>query len=60
VRLAWLRIVAGEMDAGLDELAKAAARGDLAIYRSPCQPDADEAKSSPRFQRILASLPAWK
>jgi len=60
VRLAWLRIGAGEMDAGLDELAKAAARGDVAVYRSPCQPDADEAKASPRFQRILASLPRWE
>jgi hypothetical protein len=48
------------MDAGLDELAKAAARGDVAVYRSPCQPDADEAKASPRFQRILASLPRWE
>lgn len=59
MRIAFDRIAAGEIDAGLDEMAKAAAKGDLAVYRAVCAPDADEARSSPRFWKILESLPKW-
>ena len=60
MRIAFLRMAAGEIDAGLDEMAKAAAKGDIAVYRAICQPDADEAQSSPRFRKILESLPKWE
>jgi predicted Zn-dependent protease len=59
MRLAFLQVAAGEIDAGLDELAKAAPRGDLAVYRTPCQADWDEARKFPRFWQILESAPKW-
>jgi hypothetical protein len=40
-------------------MAKAAAKGDIAVYRAVCQMDMDEARSSPRFWTILESLPKW-
>jgi len=59
MRIAFDQMAAGEIDAGLDEMAKAAAKGDVAVYRAVCQPNADEARSWPRFWQILESLPKW-
>jgi DNA-binding SARP family transcriptional activator/TolB-like protein len=59
MRIASDRLAAGEIDAGLDDMAKAAAKGDIAVYRAVCQMDMDEARSSPRFWTILESLPKW-
>jgi predicted Zn-dependent protease len=59
MRIAQLRIAAGEIDAGLDALAKAAARPEVAAYLTVCVADWEQARSSPRFWQILESLPRW-
>ena len=38
---------------------KAAARGDVMVYRTPCVPAWDEARKWPRFWQILESAPKW-
>jgi len=53
------RIAAGDIDTGLDELSRLAQRDDVNIYRMRCHPDMEEVRSSPRFQRIMESLPKW-
>ena len=60
VQLVIARIAAGDIDTGLDELTRLAQRDDVNIYRMRCHPDMEEVRSSPRFQRIMDSLPKWK
>jgi len=57
VLMAGDRAASGDVDGGLDELAKLAARGEFNLYNVPC--GWDEARSSPRFWQILESLPKW-
>jgi predicted Zn-dependent protease len=59
VQLVIARIAAGDIDTGLDELTRLAQRDDVNIYRMRCHPDMEEVRSSPRFQRIMESLPKW-
>ena len=59
VQLVIARIAAGDIDTGLDELSRLAQRDDVNIYRMRCHPDMEEVRSSPRFQRIMESLPKW-
>jgi tetratricopeptide (TPR) repeat protein len=60
LQIAIARMAAGEIDTALDELARLAQRGDIGVYRMRCHPDMEEVRSSPRFQRIMDSLPKWK
>jgi len=60
VQLVIARIAAGDIDTGLDELARLAQHDDVNIYRMRCHPDMEEVRSLPRFQRIMDSLPKWK
>jgi len=52
-RLGTLYVAVGETDKGLEILEQEARKGDIGIYRLPCQPDVDRARDLPRFKALL-------
>ena len=59
MRIVFLRVAAGEIDAGLDELAKAAPRGDLAALSHTVSGGLGRGAKVAALLAILESTPKW-
>ncbi len=51
-------IGAGHLDRGLALLEDETRNGSRMVYKLPCNPEIDEVRSLPRFQRLLAAAGA--